>query len=183
MTNNAFDMVRKIRHLPGLKLTATLDPTQITKRVKTAAQKMLRTGVLTSGYASKSRMLALQMLDDANVEALASNTKWGVSLFCVDQLTTADRAQIVEFIEAARMIELADMASDKQAPYIHDRYTSIVAQFETHKGGRVSFSIYQRTLQTQITDLVSAGRTPEQAKAYEALADRLVGTEPFPINF
>ena len=63
MSENAFDMVRKIRHLPGLQLTATLDPTQITKRLKNAAQKMLRTGILNGGYTSKARMLATQLLN------------------------------------------------------------------------------------------------------------------------
>ena len=52
MSDNAFDLVRKVRHLPGLQLTATIDPTQITKRVKTAAQQMLRSGVLSAGYRS-----------------------------------------------------------------------------------------------------------------------------------
>jgi hypothetical protein len=40
MSDNAFDMVRKIRHLPGLQLTATLNPQLVSKRLKNAAQKM-----------------------------------------------------------------------------------------------------------------------------------------------
>ena len=44
--SNAFDMVRKIRHLPGINLKATIEPQHISKRVKNAAQKMLRSGVL-----------------------------------------------------------------------------------------------------------------------------------------
>jgi hypothetical protein len=183
MSNNAFDMVRKIRHLPGLKLTATLDPTRVSKRIKTAAQKMLRTGVLTSGYASQSRMLAQQVLDDAHVSAVAYNTKWGVRVLSVSRLTKDDRAQIAEFINAARTIELADMRSDAQAPYIHDRYNNILAQFAAHEGEHFSFNLYQSTLQAQIVALISARRTPEQVKAHEALANRLDSTEPFHINF
>jgi hypothetical protein len=128
-------------------------------------------------------MLAQQVLDDAHVSAVASNTKWGVRILAAPQLTKDDRAQIAEFINAARMIELADMASNKQASYIHDRYTSILAQFETHKGEHFSFNLYQPTLQSQIVDLISARRTPEQVKAHEALADKLDSTEPFHINF
>jgi hypothetical protein len=128
-------------------------------------------------------MLAHQLLKDAHVEAVASNTKWGVRILAVPQLTKDDRAQIAEFINAARMIELADMASTKQASYIHDRYTSILTQFETHKGVHFSFNLYQPTLQSQIVDLISARRTPERVKAHEALADKLDSTEPFHINF
>ena len=182
MSDNAFDMVRKIRHLPGLKLTATIYPQFVSKRIKNAAQKMLRTGILQGGYASKSRMLAEQLLSDAGIHAAANNTKWGVRIFAVGQLTNDDREQIVEFMNAARMIELAEMTR-QNGSYIHDRYTSLVNQFKSHAGGQFSFNMYQPALQAQITELVAARRTPEQVKAHEALADRLDSTEPFAINF
>jgi hypothetical protein len=182
MSENAFDMVRKIRHLPGLQLTATLDPTQITKRLKNAAQKMLRSGVLTGGYASKARMLANQLLSDAGMQAPASNTRWGVRIFDVGPLTKADRKQIVEFINAARMIELAEVES-QQGSYIHDRYASLVNQFNRQASGHFAFNIYQPALQEQITELVAARRTPEQVKAHEALADKLDSTDRIAINF
>jgi hypothetical protein len=181
MSENAFDMVRKIRHLPGLKLTAVIDPQRITKRVKNATQKMLRTGVLANGYASQSRLLAEQLLSAAGLQASATNTKWGVRIFDAGQLTEDDRAQIVEFIQAARMIELASTTSNNS--YVHDRYTSLVNQFNRQSGGQFAFNMYQPELQVQITELVAARRTPEQVKAHEALADRLDSTEPIHINF
>jgi hypothetical protein len=185
MSENAFDMVRKIRHLPGLQLTATLEPTQITKRLKNATQKMLRSGVLTGGYASKARMLAAQLLSDAGMQASAANTKWGVRIFDVGQLTKDDRAQIVEFINAARMIELLELAEveSRQGSYIHDRYTSLVSQFNQQASGHFGFNIYQPALQVQITELVAARRTPEQVKAHEALAAKLDSTDRIAINF
>jgi hypothetical protein len=182
MSNNAFDMVRKIRHLPGLQLTATLNPAHVTKRTKNAAQRMLRTGILQGGYASKARMLAEQLLSTAGLQVSAANTKWGVRLFDLGQLTKADREQIVEFINAARMIELASEPRSNPT-YIHDRYTSLVNQFKRHGGGQFAFTIYQPALQAQITELVAACRTPEQVKAHEALADKLDGTEPIAVNF
>jgi hypothetical protein len=182
MSENAFDMVRKIRHLPGLQLTATLNPQLVSKRLKNAAQKMLRTGVLQSGYASKSRMLAEQLLSTAGLQASATNTKWGVRIFDLGQLTKADRDQIVEFLNAARMIELAT-EKHSNARYTHDRYTSLVNQFKRQTSGHFAFNIYQPALQVQITELVAARRTPEQVKAHEALAAKLDSTEPFAINF
>lgn len=182
MTANAFDMVRKIRHLSGLKLTAIIEPQHISKRVKNAAQKMLRTGVLVGGYASKSRMLAEQLLSTAGVQASATNTKWGVRIFDLGQLTKADREQIVEFLNAARMIEIASEPRSNPT-YIHDRYTSLVNQFKRQTSGHFAFNIYQPALQVQITELVAARRTPEQVKAHEALAAKLDSTEPFAINF
>lgn len=181
MSENAFDMVRKIRHLPGLKLTAVIEPQRITKRVKNATQKMLRTGVLANGYASQSRLLAEQLLSAAGLQASATNTKWGVRIFDLGQLTKDDRAQIVEFINAARMIELATESASQR--YIHDRYTSLVNQFKRQTSGHFAFNIYQPALQAQITELVAARRTPEQVKAHEALAAKLDGTDLISINF
>jgi hypothetical protein len=126
-------------------------------------------------------MLAEQLLRDASIQASATNTKWGVRIFALGQLTTDDRAQIVEFLNAARMIELATEGGGKS--YIHDRYTSLVNQFKRQTSGEFAFNIYQPALQVQITELVAARRTPEQVKAHEALADKLDSTEPFAINF
>jgi hypothetical protein len=181
MSDNAFDMVRKIRHLPGLQLSATLNPQLVSKRLKNAAQKMLRTGILQGGYASKSRMLAEQLLRDVGMQASATNTKWGVRIFDLGQLTKDDRAQIVEFLNAARMIELATESTSQR--YIHDRYTSLVNQFKRQNSGQFAFNIYQPALQVQITELVAARRTPEQVKAHEALAAKLDGTDLISINF
>jgi len=182
MSDNAFDMVRKIRHLPGLQLSATLNPQLVSKRLKNAAQKMLRTGILQGGYASKSRMLAEQLLRDVGMQASATNTKWGVRIFDLGQLTKDDRAQIVEILNAARMIELASEPRSNPT-YIHDRYTSLVNQFKRQLTGQFAFSLYQPALQVQITELVAARRTPEQVKAHEALAAKLDGTDLISINF
>lgn len=182
MTNNAFDMVRKIRHLPGLKLTAIIEPQHITKRVKNAAQRMLRTGVLQGGYASKSRMLAEQLLSGTGLQASATNTKWGVRIFDVSCLTKTDREQIVEFINVARMIELASEPRNNST-YVHDRYTRLVNQFKRQVVGQFAFNIYQPALQAQITERVASCRTPEQVAAHEGLAAKLDSTEPIEVNF
>ena len=182
MNNNAFDMVRKIRHLPGLKLTAVIEPQYITKRVKTVAQKMLRTGILSTGYRSQSRLLAEQLLDDAGLAPAASANSWAVRISSVTQLTKDARARIVELVEASRTLELAN-GSAQSAPYTKDRYDTMLREFKQHKVGAYAFRLHNVSLHAQVGEVVSACRTPEQVKAHEALAAKLDSTEPIVINF
>ncbi len=182
MTDNAFDMVRKIRHLPGLQVTATLDPTKITKRVKTAAQKMLRSGVLTSGYRSKSRMLAEQLLSDAGRVAPASAVHWAVFIADAALLTNEAREQIKELIGAARLIDHANSNRDN-AKYINERYDQMLKDLKTTRIGRVTFHTYQLEINMQIAEVAASCRTPLMVEIHNELADKLDSTEPFHINF
>lgn len=182
MTDNAFDMVRKIRHLPGLKFTATLDPQLVSKRVKNATQKMLRTGVVTGGCTSKSRMLAEQLLKDANREVPVYVTTWGVFIQDMALVTTEVRGAIAELIEAARMVEHASDAKFNPK-YINERYDNMRKHFKASKIGRVSLNMYQPVLHQQVAELVASCRTPLMVEIHNELADKLDSTEPFAINF
>jgi hypothetical protein len=182
MSDNAFDMVRKIRHLPGLQLTATVNPTHISKRVKTAAQKMLRTGSLSAGYRSKSRLLAEQLLKDAGREAPVSATKWGVCINDVAILTPEAREQLVELIGAAKLLEHAN-DSRNNADYINERYGRMASEAKRTKFGRLSMHMYHLVIAQQIAEVVSTCRTPLMVEIHNELADKLDSTEPFAINF
>lgn len=183
MTANAFDMVRKIRHLPGLKLTATIDPTQITKRIKNATQKMLRTGILSAGYRSQSRMLAEQLLDDAGIAPAASANSWAVRIYENTQLTKEARARLLEIANASRMIELASLSAGRDAKYLNERYETLVSGLRQHKARSFSFRLHNTSLNAQAAEVAASCRTPEQVKAHEALAAKLDSLDPFAINF
>lgn len=182
MTNNAFDMVRKIRHLPGLNLTAVIEPQHITKRIKNAAQKMLRSGIVTGGYSSKSRMLAEQLLSDENREVPVFVTRWGVGIRDMALVKPEVREPIMELIDAARVVEHA--SSGRSNPqYINERYDSMRNQFKAAKIGRLSFSLYQPDISQQIAELVASCRTPLMVEIHNELANRLDSTEPIEVNF
>ena len=180
MTANAFDMVRKIRHLPGLQLTATIDPNQITKRVKNAAHKMLRTGVLMGGHTSKSRLLAKQLQDTFNQPKVGRAHSWGAFIDDMSMLPDEGRAHLVELLEASQLIEHANDVHKNR--YIHDRYSQMFVNAKKTRTGRCSFTGYNKAVNQQILEMVSSYRTPERVKADEALADRLNNPEPFTIN-
>jgi hypothetical protein len=182
MTDNAFDMVRKIRHLPGLKLTASLDPTQVTKRLKNAAQKMLRAGIVTGGYTSKARMLAEQLLKDEGRNAPVFAKKWGVFIPDTALLTNEARTQIEGLLSAAKLIDHANSGT-ASAHYINDRYAHTVKALKTTKIGQLSLNTYLPDINLQIAEVVAACRTPLMVQIHNELADKLDSTEPFATNF
>ena len=181
MTANAFDMVRKIRHLPGIQVTATVDPKQISKRVKNAAQKMVRTGVLENGYSSRSRLLAEQLHDTFRQPAVGSAAKWGAFISDTTILNKDGREQIVELLNASRVIEHANTRGSNDR-YINERYDNMIKEVKAHRFGRLSFRAWDTNIHQQILSVVSACRTPEQVAAHEALAAKLDSTEPIIIN-
>lgn len=177
---NSFDIARKITHMPGIKVEATIDPTLISVRVKKAAQKMICSGILNGGYRSTSRMLAEQLLKDSRVSACASATRWGVVMYSA-KLSHATKAAIKELINAARVIELATESSPNRKEYVNDRYDRTLKRLESETE-HVNLSIYQKDIAQQIAELIAAARTPEQVNAAKELAYQLDGTQPIKIN-
>jgi hypothetical protein len=178
--SNTFDMVRKIRHLSGLNLTATIEPQHIPKRIKNAAQKMLRSGVLVGGYTSKSRILAEQMLDTYKQQAVGCATTWGAFPYEMAMLTDEAREQVKELLNASRLVEHASTPRSN-ADYINSRYAHMLDGLKRTEG-RYQFNAYNKVINAQIVGVLSTCRTPKQVKAHEALADRLDNPEPIVIN-
>ncbi len=177
--SNAFDMVRKIRHLPGINLKATIEPQHISKRVKNAAQKMIRSGVLVGGHTSKARVLAEQMFDTYQQNPIGAATTWSAVAYDMSLLTKAGREHLLELIEAARLIAHANGKGN----HINDRFDEVVARLSLAKRGRfVFYAGNDKNFHAQMLEVIAACRTPEHVKAHEALAARLDNPEPITIN-
>lgn len=175
---NSFDISRKIVHMPGLQMEAWINPTIISTRVKNMAQKMIRTGIYTGGYRSTARMLATQMMKDSGIPESSAVTKWGVNLY--NALLTQDtKAEIVELLEAARMVELADKLAGNHE-YINGRYSRAL-KFEYGRTG-ISVSCYVFPIAMQIAQLAAANRPADQIEAANKLADQLDDIAPIKAN-
>lgn len=177
--SNAFDMVRKIRHLPGINLKATIEPQQISKRMKNAAQKMIRSGVLVGGHTSQARVLAEQMFDTYQQNPIGAATTWSAVAYDMALLTKAGREHLLELVEAARLIAHANGKGN----HINDRFDEVVARLSLAKRGRfVFYAGNDKNFHAQMLEVIAACRTPEHVKAHEALAARLDNPEPITIN-
>lgn len=177
---NTFDTARKINHMPGIKLEASIEPTRISTRVKKSAQKMIRSGILNGGYRSTARMLATQLSDDAKIAPSASANKWGATIYNAT-LTPDTKTEISTLLEAARMIELST-DSEHNKKYTNDRYERARKSLH-HSTATIRMTCYVPAITQQIAEVAAASRTAEQVAACNALADRLDDVAPIKINF
>jgi hypothetical protein len=176
---NTFDIARKINHMPGIKVEATIDPTLISTRVKKAAQRMIRSGILIGGHRSTARMLALQLLSDACIAVSAGTSMWGVTLYNA-KLTHATRKRIVELIDAAKMIEIATAETVRKG-YVRDRYERTLHELNNPLPTMRLF-VYVPGIAQQIAEVATEQRSAHAIAAANALADKLDGTEPIKAN-
>ena len=167
---NGYDYGRKIMQMPGFKVEAWIDPTQISTRIKKSAQKMIRTGVMTGGYRSTARMLAKQLMDDARIVVSASYSKWGVVIFNAT-LTHDTKAEIINLLEAARMIEIAGKPESNHS-YVTSRYQRAMSMDIGHDRS-VMMSCYVLSIARQIAEIAAASRTPFMTAEANKLADQL----------
>ena len=179
---NTYDIARKIAHMPGLQVEAWINPASISTRVKKMAQKMIRSGVLTGGYRSTSRMLAIQLMADACIGPSTSANKWGVTLYNAN-LTQDTKAEIINLLGAARMIEIANTPDgpSTQQTYTDRRYERTMEVVRRGRG-ELSLQCYVLPIVQQIAELVAASRSESVVAACNKLADQLDDIEPIKAN-
>jgi hypothetical protein len=168
--------------MPGLQVEAWINPASISPRVKKMAQKMIRSGVLTGGYRSTSRMLTIQLMEDACIGLPASANQWGAILYNAN-LTQDTKAEIINLLEAARMIEIANTPDGHrtQQGYIDRRYERIMEVVRRGRG-ELSLQCFVMPICQQIAELVAASRSESVVAACDKLADQLDGIEPIKAN-
>lgn len=175
---NSYDYGRKITQMPGFRVEAWIDPTQISPRIKKSAQKMIRTGIMNGGYRSAARMLAGQLMKDARIGITASANKWGVSIYNA-VLTQDTKAEIIELLEAARMIEIAK-APESNHRHINERYKT--AMTVCRRDNSTHLSCYVIPIAQQIATIAAATRTPFIIAEANKLADQLDDVAPIKAN-
>lgn len=176
---NSYDYGRKITQMPGFRVEAWIDPTQISPRIKKSAQKMIRTGIMNGGYRSAARMLADQLMKDARIGVSACANKWGVTIFNA-VLTHDTKADIINLLEAGRMIEIADKPESNHA-YIDSRYRRAMSM-DMRPDRAISLSCYVVPINQQIAEVAAASRTPFMIAEANKLADQLDDVAPIKAN-
>jgi len=176
---NSYDIARKIVHMPGIQMEAWINPTLISPRIKNSVQRMIRTGILTGGYRSTARMLASQLLKDACIGVTASANKWGVTLFNA-QLTPDTKGDIIELLEAARVLELMTVPKSNH-DYVSARYKRAMA-LEIRPDQTIHMSCYVLAISKQIAERVSAERSQLHVETANRLADQLDDVAPIQAN-
>lgn len=180
-----YDTARQLK-LPGAVVSAHIDPTQITPRIKKMTQTMIRNGAFKGGWNSKSLQLANTLLEGKKLPMLHTWNSW----FRCRQLTSEDLAQMDEWFEADIMLEKAKM---NEAQRESGWYTKrLDANLEENKqtlrkiGSEQLVQVYFRIdtpeLREQVHERLLALRLPEDVAALHKVADRLDDPTHIPLK-
>lgn len=180
-----YDTARDLK-LPGAVVSAHIDPTQISPRIKKMVQTMLRKGKLKGGWSSQSFMLARKLLDGKDLPVLHG---WN-SMFRCQPLTDADLAQFDEWFEADAALEKMKMSeSQRDSVWYNKRFDANLAENKrairrlTHTHMTMFYvRIDTPEMREQIEDKLVSMRLPEDIAALDALAESLDLPTPIPLN-
>lgn len=183
---NAFDAVRDLR-TPGLVIGATyIDPQQVPKRIKTATQRMLRNLTATGGWSSKSRKMFEMIMRDHGYN-VAWMCDYG-AVYNFELTPQAVRDQWCGQLELNYTILAAKGRFDGAARPERARKDMEAAVARVRKGESIykGYSTDMCRLDDAVQPLVfeafQAHMRPEHKAIGAALAARLDGTAPIPVN-
>jgi hypothetical protein len=170
MRLNQYETQRALT-LPGLTITAKLDPTTFGVRIRNAAAKMLRSGVIHGGHRSMAARLAMLMASENDLPC--SRTYWHTSMKVTGPLNEAVAFQLSELI----MADFADFMleygsqSHASANYVHikrEQANDCIAVLK--RTGNATVQFHSKVFFDKALDVLTAHRSPELV----AQADRLI---------
>jgi hypothetical protein len=182
-----FEEARKL-HLPGIVVRAHIDPSRISPRIKSMAQKMLRAGVLTGGWQSQAKRLAVAVIEatDPTVPHIRTPGTHGSTVYNSRPLT--DYSRMDELIEANHMLKVLHGGDAEYSRQHAEKYKRNirVASIEGEYIG-VGCGVYRtggsyNTLCAEFVAAFTDTYTPSVKARHAALAALLVGSKVIPIS-
>jgi hypothetical protein len=179
-----YDTARDLK-LPGAVVSAHIDPTQISPRIKKMTQTMLRKGQLKGGWSSQSLMLARKLLDGKKIPVLHGwNSSYRAEPFNAETLAFFD-----EMFEVDASLEKMGMsAAQRESKWFVERVEENL-QDNKRLVRRVttdSMSLHLRVdspdIREQVNEKLLSLRMPEDIAALNAVADRLDDPTPIPLT-
>lgn len=161
----------------GMVTSISLDPNQVSVRVKNSVKRMLRKGRITGGWSSQSAKLAEHIRDKFELPVTRDNWR-GVQISTISMET---KAKLKEIVQADWAVMNLDGARYAHVPYYRDQYNETLKTLESPDTKDFYIDILDKGLCEQARDLlVSQITEADKAKIENAIA-YLDGTQPIHI--
>ena len=184
-----YDIARDLQ-IAGVVVQAHIDPKQVSVRIKNAAQRMIRSGVLKGGWNSKSRKLAYKLVENTNAPVLRSMWR---EQFAIDPLPPEAIERLDEMFEAD--IALSKMRTDFDAlgdwarehyhrnwnASLRDNKAAIRRLSRTPTPFYLSFDAPE--YRKEAYDYIMSFATADDKAELNRIADLLDGETPIPITW
>jgi hypothetical protein len=171
--------------LPGAVVSAYIDPTKVSPRIKKMVQTMLRKGQLKGGWSSQSLMLARKLLDGKNIPVLHG---WN-SFYRAEPFNAETIAFFDEMFEADASLEKMGLsAAERESKWYFDRVeeslrdNKILVRRVTTDSMSFHLRMGNHDLREQVDEKLLSLRMPEDVAALNAVADRLDDPTPIPLK-
>ena len=179
-----YDTARDLK-LPGAVVSAYIDPTKVSPRIKKMVQTMLRKGQLKGGWSSQSLMLARKLLDGKNIPVLHGwNSYYRAEPFNAETLAFFD-----EMFEANALLEKMEMsAAQRESKWFVERVDENLQDHKrlvrrvTTEAMALHLRMDSHDLREQVNEKLLSLRMPEDVAALNAVADRLDDPTPIPLK-
>ena len=175
-----YEIARNLK-LPGVFVSAHLDPATIPPRMFNSIHRMIKTGVAV-GWSSQAAQVAKRLMRDHHV-SFVETSPYGVATAAI--LNPSIKDEVLELYEAYITVQTAQAQPGSRADYTkywEQRRADLEAMFRPdyfmHKFIQVSNQHYR----AQIALLMASARHPDDIAAGEALAARFRAGEKFPIQ-
>jgi hypothetical protein len=171
---------RKLR-LPGVVVTAQVVPQRITPRMRSMAQKMLRAGVLTGGWQSQAKRLAVALIEatDPTVPHIRAHKGYGSTVFNASLLLNYSRMD--ELIEASYLMEVLRGCSSASERRHADNFKQRLRN-SSIEGEYIGVGNSDNTLCAEFVAAFTDTYAPSTKARHAALAALLDGTNPIAIT-
>jgi len=171
--------------LPGAVVSAHIDPTKVSPRIKKMVQTMLRKGQLKGGWSSQSLMLARKLMEGKNIPVLQG---WD-SYYRAEPFNAETIAFFDEMFEANALLEKMEMSeAQRESKWFIERVEENLQDHKrlvrrvTTEAMALHLRMDSLDLRTQVTEKLLSLRMPEDVAALNAIADRLDDPTPIPLT-
>lgn len=171
-----YEVARNLK-MPGVIVSAHLDPTTLTKRVFNSARKMIASGRV-NGWGASARIARL-VLNSKDVPFIGED-KWGIRIYGYIDLNEADKAECLELYQAHIMVRKAQDLR-KYSAYWDDKLSSMESILaHTAKYNYVQCDMAE--FREQLSTIFLRNRySVDMHKAQQVLTAFETG-QPFPVN-
>lgn len=175
-----FESARKLR-LPGIRVTPAIHPNSISPRIKSMAQKMLRTGVLTGGWNAQSKRLARTIIEsvDPTVPYISPYLRYGATVF--NSRLIQDYALLDELLETNFLLEVLRGCRPAKEREAADRYKQSL-RVASIDGEYIGIGNVDNELAADFVRAFADTHTELTKARHAALASLLDGPKPIKIH-
>lgn len=177
-----YDIARKLK-LPGVVVTAEIDPTAMSSRMFNSIYRMIKAGV-AEGWSSDAARVAGQLMKAEGIPYAATST-YGITTYGKFNVTDESREQIRDMFNAYITLyvsSLSPTAKQSTSNRIDAKRAELELVLDKAAHAKQFLRVDIKPIRSQLAVLMAQSRHQADIEAGNLLAERFHNGEKFPID-